>query len=135
LSEAKEFLLDELRDGPMAAKQVKKNARDADIAERTLKRAKAELRVSSDRKGDGSWVWSLPLKEAKGGQPSTVGPVGPVGPLEGDGSIDNENTAYLREEGQGGQEGQRLEIGTLEEEIVREPSGTLLPDPEEWEEI
>ena len=76
LAEAKEFLMDELRDGPMAAKQVKKNARDADIAERTLKRAKAELKVGSTKEADGSWTWSLPTKEAKGGQPPTVGPVG-----------------------------------------------------------
>jgi hypothetical protein len=61
LSEAKEFLQYELRDGPVAVQQVKKNARDSDMAERTLKRAKADLRVMSTKQGDGSWVWSLPL--------------------------------------------------------------------------
>jgi hypothetical protein len=111
LAEAKEFLQDELRDGPMGAKQVKKNARDADIAERTLKRAKAELRVRSDKEADGSWTWSLPPKEAKGGQASTVGPDGPLGPLDKDGPIDRENLAYLSEGGQEAQGGQGLEIG------------------------
>ena len=106
LSEAKEFLQDELKDGLMAAKQVKRNAREADIAERTLKRAKAELRVKSDKEADGSWVWSLPPKEAKGGQTSTAGPVGTLGPLDKDGLLDGENLAYLPEEGQGGQGGQ-----------------------------
>lgn len=100
LSEAKEFLLGELEDGPMTARQVKKNARDADVSERTLKRAKQALGVKSEKENDGSWTWSLPLKEAKGGQPSTVGPVGTLGPLEDD------KSAYLSEEGQGGQGGQ-----------------------------
>jgi hypothetical protein len=119
LVEAKEFLQDELGDGPMAAKQVKKNARDADVAERTLKRAKAELRVKSTKEGDGSWVWSLPPMEDKGGQHSTVGPVGPLGtlPINKPNSDENQggqaetvgllqsgsNSLYLPEEGQGGQ--------------------------------
>lgn len=103
LSEAKEFLVDELEDGPMAAKQVKKNACEADIAERTLKRAKADLRVKSTKEGDGSWVWSLSPKEAEEGQPSSVGPVGTLGPLDEDGPLEGGNLAYLPEEGQGGQ--------------------------------
>jgi hypothetical protein len=102
LAEAKEFLVDELEDGPMAAKQVKSSARDADIAERTLTRAKAALKVKSNKEADGSWTWSLPTKEAKGGQSPTVGPVGTLGPLEG------ENSAFLSKEGQGGQGGQEL---------------------------
>jgi hypothetical protein len=103
LAEAKEFLLDELKDGPMGAKQVKKNSRGADIAERTLRRAKAELRVKSDKEADGSWTWSLPTKEAKGGQPPTVGPVGTLGTLGTVGPLEGENSAFLSEEGQGGQ--------------------------------
>jgi hypothetical protein len=39
------------------------------------------------------------------------------------------------QEVQGGQEGQSLETGTLEAETIREPSGTPLLDPEEWEEV
>ncbi len=103
LSEAKEFLYDELREGPMAAKQVKKNAREADVAERTLKRAKADLRVKSTKQGDGSWVWSLPPEEAKGDQASNVGPVGTLGPLGGDGPLESLISAYSSEGGQGGQ--------------------------------
>ena len=45
----------------MAAKQVKKNAREADIAERTLKKAKQTLRVKSEKESDGSWTWSFPV--------------------------------------------------------------------------
>ena len=142
LSEAKEFLQDELRDGPMAAKQVKKNARDADIAERTLKRAKQELRVGSKKEGDGSWTWSLPSEEAKGGQPSTVGPVGPLGTLpinkpnraenqggqaETVGPLQNgPNSPYLSEGSQGGQggHGQRCNHG------YPDGAGCYLCDPE-----
>ena len=92
LAEAKEFLMDELEHGAMGTKQVKSNARDADIAERTLKRAKAELKVRYDKEADGSWAWSLPTKEAKGGQPSTVGPVGTLGPLGTVGPLEGENS-------------------------------------------
>ncbi len=103
LSEAKEFLLDELRDGPMAAKQVKKNAREADVSERTLKRAKQELRVRSEKESDGSWTWRLPEKEAKGGQSPAVGHVGTLGPLGKGANPEPGESPYLREEGQGGQ--------------------------------
>jgi hypothetical protein len=54
LAEAKEFLLEELRDGPMGAKQVKKSADEADISGRTLKRAKQILRIKSKKEGDRS---------------------------------------------------------------------------------
>ena len=89
----------------MAAKQVKKNAREADIAERTLKRAKAALGIRSEKESDGSWTWSLPPKLAEGGQTSTDGSLGTVGK---DANPEPEDSAYLREEGQGGQGGQVL---------------------------
>jgi len=54
LSEAKEFLLSELKGSPMAARQVKKNAVEADVSERTLKRAKAALGVISTKEADWS---------------------------------------------------------------------------------
>jgi hypothetical protein len=66
LSEAKEFLMQELKDGPVAAKRVKKDAGSADISERTLKRAKQALCVASHKESDGSWIWSLPDKVAEG---------------------------------------------------------------------
>ncbi len=60
LSGAKEFLLAELTDGPMTAKQVEKSAGDAGIRERTLRRAKSMLGIRSTKEADGSWTWSLP---------------------------------------------------------------------------
>src|SRR5215212_9582261 len=106
LSEAKEFLLDELKDSPMAAKQVKKNAWAGDISERTLKRAKGDLVVKSTKEADGSWTWSLPAKGAKGDHAPTDGPLGTLGPLDRDGPLEDEKSLYLSEEGQGGQGGQ-----------------------------
>jgi hypothetical protein len=122
-SEAKEFLLAELEDGPMAAKQVKKNAHEADISERTLRRAKDALGAVSKKEGDGSWTWSLPLKGAKGGQATTDGPLGTLGLLEKDGPLEGEDLAYLSEECQGGQGGQTNELKegwppSTEEEVV-----------------
>lgn len=66
LSEAMDFLRDELGDGPMAAKSVQKNAHDARITDATLRRAKSALKVKSVKEGDGSWSWHIPGKERHG---------------------------------------------------------------------
>jgi len=60
LEDAKRFLRDELSAGPMWAKTVFKDADDAGIAKTTLKRAKALLKVRSDKIGVEGWQWSLP---------------------------------------------------------------------------
>jgi hypothetical protein len=61
--EAIEFVRAELEDGPRNARDVKTAARDADIKDATLRRAKAQLGVSSVRVGGaagaGHWEWSL----------------------------------------------------------------------------
>jgi hypothetical protein len=90
----------------MAAKQVKKNAEEAGIADRTLKRAKRELGVRSEKESDGSWTWSLPDKAAERGRDSTGGILGTVGPLGKDATPEAGDSAHLWEEGQGCQEGQ-----------------------------
>ena len=51
-SEAVEFLNEVLADGPVAASQVKEEAEDAGISERTLARAKKTLGVMSYREGE-----------------------------------------------------------------------------------
>src|SRR5918998_235000 len=105
MSEAKEFLLKELAEGPVAAERVKKDARGAGVSERTLKRAKRALAVGSEKEGDGSWSWALLEGEAEGGQAPTAGTLGPVGPLGKDANVKQFESAYLKEEGQGCQEG------------------------------
>ncbi len=62
LDAAKEFLVDELGDGPMTAKQVLKDSQEAGVSRATLYRAKDALRVKSSKDGLGPWVWSLPDK-------------------------------------------------------------------------
>lgn len=57
--EAAEFLLEVLSDGPVRSKQVLAEAREAGIAERTLKRAKSRLSVASIKQAD-RWTWQLP---------------------------------------------------------------------------
>jgi hypothetical protein len=63
LDEAKEFLRDELSDGPMWAKTVLRDANDAGVSRATLYTAKTQLRVRSEKVGTEGWQWSLPTKE------------------------------------------------------------------------
>jgi hypothetical protein len=53
-----------LSDGPVAGSEVVRLARNAAIAEKTLKRAKRALGVRSERQGGlgaaGHWAWRLP---------------------------------------------------------------------------
>src|ERR687894_1114730 len=81
LAEAKEFLTSELARTPVTAKAIKKGARETDISERTLRRAKQILGVRSQKKSDGSWTWSLPNKEAEASQAPTSGKLGHLGLL------------------------------------------------------
>ena len=165
-SEAVEFLNDVLCEGPVPVSQVKDEAEDAGISERTLKRAKKLVGVityreneAGERRGAGRWMWKLPVveleEEVQGGHTGVQGcqgiPKENSGPLEhtngtktGESRLDKPNVqegqpcvqgGQAVQEVQGGQEGQRLEAGSLEEEITREPSGTPLLSPEEWEEI
>jgi hypothetical protein len=66
LEQARAFLADVLRDGPVEAAEVQKAARMSGISEASLRRAKALLSVRSQRVG-GSWVWTLPkAQDAQG---------------------------------------------------------------------
>lgn len=67
LREAEAFLLDVLEHGPLLVESLKKQAREAGIAEATLRRAKVSLQVDSKKAQtqDGKWVWVLPVKPEK----------------------------------------------------------------------
>jgi hypothetical protein len=92
LHDAEEFLREVLADGPLLYSGIIKLARGAGIAERTLKRAKATLRVESKkaRTQDGQWTWQLPPdrpeppppKAAEGGQIPVSELLEPLAPLE-----------------------------------------------------
>ncbi len=131
LAEAKEFLLSELSRTPVSAKAIKKSAREAEISERTLRRAKQVLGVRSEKESDGSWTWSLPDKEPEGGQVSTVGNLGPVGNLGKVARFEDEDSAYLREEVQGGQDGQEVKADNERrcKHGLRDGVGCYLCDP------
>jgi len=101
LGEAKEFLSEALKDGPRWSKAVNKEARDADISEITLKRAKSELGVRSEKEADGSWTWRLP--EGKGIEGAQAPKDDPLDPLESPSATE---PLSARQEGQGDQEAQ-----------------------------
>ena len=61
---AVDFLRSELENGPRPVKEVRAAAKDAGISDRTLDRAKSQLRVKSERvgehgRGGGHWEWSI----------------------------------------------------------------------------
>jgi hypothetical protein len=64
LEAAREFLREELKDGPMWAKRVYADARDAGISERTLQRVKDALRVNSEKVVTEGWKWSLASEDS-----------------------------------------------------------------------
>jgi hypothetical protein len=69
LVEAKAFLAEVLRDGPVEAAEVALLAKTSGISEATVRRAKSVLCVRSERVG-GSWLWALPEgQDAQGTHP------------------------------------------------------------------
>lgn len=67
LQEATEWLEDYLTDGPVPARQVRRDAKNAGHTKRTTDRAKEVLGVVSIRNsvgqsGDGTWNWQLPAE-------------------------------------------------------------------------
>ncbi|MGB6450610.1 MAG: hypothetical protein WBE92_07650 [Steroidobacteraceae bacterium] len=72
---AKRFLKYVLAVRPVAAADVFRQAEQADIAEKTVRRAKKALGITTVKAGmDGGWVWSLPkrVNAPEDGQPEIV---------------------------------------------------------------
>lgn len=66
LADAKGFLLAILADGPVSAKQIKREADEAGHSQITLKRAKQALGVEAIKDGfKAGWTWALPPKGIK----------------------------------------------------------------------
>jgi hypothetical protein len=101
-SEAVEFLNDVLADGPLPAKQVVEEADEAEISEKTLRRAKKLLDViayresaAGEKRGSGRWMWKLPMvklvedgvqgghQDVQGGQGTLKDKVGHLEQVEG----------------------------------------------------
>lgn len=84
LTEAKEFLRDVLRAGPVSTKQVKRESSGADISWRTVERAKSTLKVQAYRDGEGGrWMWVM---DSPSGEHVSVS--NPVGGDGGDGGLE-----------------------------------------------
>jgi len=65
-TEAAEFLVDLLQAGPVLAVEVRAAAEKAAVAYSTLRRAKSDLRVRSEKSTyAGGWTWALPLEPSK----------------------------------------------------------------------
>ncbi|MFW9942943.1 MAG: AAA family ATPase [Candidatus Thorarchaeota archaeon] len=63
LDEAMSFLKDLLSDGPVLVRNIYKQAREIGISEITLKRAKSNLKIKSEKdtkRFDGKWYWQIP---------------------------------------------------------------------------
>lgn len=65
-AEAREFLRTALADGPLPAREVKSQARDAGISETTLNRAKRDLGIKPEKSGfGGGWYWRIPDQDGQ----------------------------------------------------------------------
>ncbi len=62
LDEAVDFVMKALQDGDQPAKTIERDALRAGISERTLKRAKKELGIRSEKQGD-EWFWKMPQED------------------------------------------------------------------------
>jgi hypothetical protein len=61
-----DWLVELLKDGPRAARDIEDDAEANGISEATLRRAKKEVKIQAERVG-GCWVWSLPKAPSVGG--------------------------------------------------------------------
>ncbi|MGH8576223.1 MAG: AAA family ATPase [Gammaproteobacteria bacterium] len=87
LEDAKGFLRGLLKDGPVASKQIRADAKGACYAWRTIRRAQDALGIKAIKEGmKGPWVWEIPPKVAKNteeAQQKNVDAFGNVGHLRG----------------------------------------------------
>ncbi len=74
VSQAAEVLGSILADGPLEAKEVRRQARQAGVSDRTIDRAKELVGVKASKEGfgkEGRWLWSIE-RQPKERQPNTV---------------------------------------------------------------
>lgn len=106
--DAELFLRELLRDGPMPAKRVYAEGRDAGHAERTLRRAQKALGIEAIKDGvRGGWRWQFTSKTAKmaeDGQDSESGNLGHLGHLRAP------DPPKARDSGDSASSGDRVEV-------------------------
>jgi hypothetical protein len=116
--EAIEFLAAELADGPRPAKEIKQAASAANIFERTLKRAKADLGVTSTKDGlNGGWRWRLPEQEGHASQDEQGGHAkqGGHSDISELAPFDSSAISTYSDNGKDGQEGHAEDMAPLAE--------------------
>jgi hypothetical protein len=124
LQEAVEFLVEALAQGPRPAEEVLREAQQAGLAERTVRRARAVARVVSRRVGGlggaGRWVWALPDQAVKEASP---GPK--VAVHEGFGHLRRVESPELRRDAGLAKTAKLDELGHLSEQPAPPPVGRL----------
>ena len=147
LEEAAGFLREVLAEGPRPVKEIYREAREAGIAEITLRRAKSKLGVRAVKAGGrGGWQWELPRETttpspgdqddhskmindhlddhlARSGSGSAFQPAGPPKMIIDDHLDHLDHLAPRGEEGTPGEEG----VGSPEPPAVWDVSGNPLP--------
>jgi hypothetical protein len=114
--EAMEFLRDLLANGPVESKQVKAKAREADITEITLRRAKEALRIKPRKDGEGPWYWELPPQRDHHEQHEQVDHLDQVRITQ------PKKTAYVKEDDQDAQDAHVGRDDHLHEQLRHSPS-------------
>jgi hypothetical protein len=126
LQEAVEFLVEALAQGPRPAEEVLREAQQAGLAERTVRRARAVARVVSRRVGGlggaGRWVWALPDQAVKEASP---GPK--VAIHEGFGHLRRVESPELRRDAGLAKTAKLDELGHLSEQPAPPPLAALGP--------
>lgn len=83
-SEAIDFLTDALRNGPVSAKDMKREAAEAGISPKSLRSAREALGIKPEKTGfEGGWVWAPPPEDALGRSKMPVNFDGHLGGSEG----------------------------------------------------
>jgi archaellum biogenesis ATPase FlaH len=108
LARAEEFLRSALADGPVASEELREDARQNGISERTQRRAEETLEVRSKKVGK-KWFKHLPDDDGQVGQPPGPAGMATLAALKGGGDPEEESHTSSSfdgdEDGQGGQPG------------------------------
>lgn len=135
-SAAKDFLRAELDDGPRTVKELKQAASAANVAWRTLERAKSDLGVKASKSegSNGAWRWALPLDQdspsGKSASPRAYGVHGGVGGVGGHPHLQGNSSSSHQSPREGRQETDR---GGLVGGLPPRPELSAVPDEAELE--
>ncbi len=122
--EARRFLLDLLKDGPAMAAEAERECLEAGFSVRTLKRAKKDLGIVSEKTAEG-WCWAVSRDDFKSANTAPRKNVGTLGTLQAGRGFQPEKNAVF------GQECQANDAGTLDRTQPRTPKNAASNPPDE----